>query len=476
MNTIRKSAKRTAVAILGAMAVTIPAQQAGASVGGIMQDMFDVYLNVTPADSFETQRRGGLTLGRIALRSRISKPKLIQFDPPYFRGGCGGLDFYGGSASFINADQLKAALQDIASNALNYAFMLALEGLCPTCNQTMQKLRDWSNTINKQLADSCTAATKLVNKTNLDEYHESKMKEAQNNQAQKLDSEDFWSSVDNFISSLDSDEKSGSVQEGNAIWNAMNKTNLATWFGAFGDIDLKEVIMSLTGTVVVTTTDSGGNECANVNGDKEYCTLPFPSTMTVTEFIDGGDVAILRCGTDTVNCLHPTESEETEWKGFRMYVREILFGPPPSYTGGLIFKVRTGDTALTAAEASFVEAAPVPVYKMLMSVVNAPGALMTVGQHIEENVAHTLARQLVFENIDAVTKALKLADGMPLRDKMLDMIAKRVEEFRVRKGQYDEEVVRMVQLMQLVDLAARSARANNQSTIDKPVNGGSKVK
>ena len=102
------------------MAIVIGVFSSTAHAGSseLLDEMFDMYLNVTPGQAFETQRRGGMTFGSVVTRHRIVRPNLIAYTPPSIQGGCGGIDLYGGSFSFINKDQLNQALRSIASNAL----------------------------------------------------------------------------------------------------------------------------------------------------------------------------------------------------------------------------------------------------------------------------------------------------------------------------------------------------------------------
>jgi len=88
----------------------------------LLDEIVEVYVNATPGQVFETQRRGGITVGSVVARSRVVRPNFISITPPSIRGGCQGMDLIGGSFSFINGEQLQQFLRSIASNALNYAF------------------------------------------------------------------------------------------------------------------------------------------------------------------------------------------------------------------------------------------------------------------------------------------------------------------------------------------------------------------
>ncbi|MDN4704685.1 conjugal transfer protein TraH [Vibrio parahaemolyticus] len=42
---------------------------------------------------------------------------LVSFTPPSWKAGCGGVDMFGGSFSFINAEQLVTMMRAVAANA-----------------------------------------------------------------------------------------------------------------------------------------------------------------------------------------------------------------------------------------------------------------------------------------------------------------------------------------------------------------------
>ena len=104
-----------------------------ASAGGLQNKMdavFNDMSNVSRPGVFETQRRGVLSGGSAYVRSPIMNTELVNLQAPSFKAGCGGIDFFGGSFSFINADQFVQLLRSVASNAKGYAFQIALDIAC----------------------------------------------------------------------------------------------------------------------------------------------------------------------------------------------------------------------------------------------------------------------------------------------------------------------------------------------------------
>ena len=88
--------------------VLVPATRAadppGMGIGNQMTNMFDTMLNHTAPTAHLGQRRGVLTGGSVNARNRIMNESLWHFVPPSFDAGCGGIDLFAGSFSFISAE------------------------------------------------------------------------------------------------------------------------------------------------------------------------------------------------------------------------------------------------------------------------------------------------------------------------------------------------------------------------------------
>ncbi|WP_425341509.1 conjugal transfer protein TraH [Escherichia coli] len=59
-------------------------------------------------------------------RTQVKNVQLISMTLPDINAGCGGIDAYLGSFSFINGEQLQRFVKQIMSNAAGYFFDLAL--------------------------------------------------------------------------------------------------------------------------------------------------------------------------------------------------------------------------------------------------------------------------------------------------------------------------------------------------------------
>ena len=119
-------------------------------------------VNTTGPTAFDGQASGHWTLGNLYLRAPVRSEPIATVSLPSFRAGCGGIDAFAGSFSFINSDQLIAFGRAVAQNAVGFAFELALETISPVIAETMSKLRALAQWVNNQNLDSCETAQALV--------------------------------------------------------------------------------------------------------------------------------------------------------------------------------------------------------------------------------------------------------------------------------------------------------------------------
>ena len=404
-----------------------------ADADAVMTNMLQIYTNTADPQVLETQRRGGLTMGRISARTAIAAPNLIAYQPPSIRGGCNGIDLYGGSFSFINKDEMTQALRAIASNAVSYAFTLAMESVCPTCMQKMESLRNKVDDINGMVRDSCHWATTLVDATPLDDFRNGRIEAARGAATEAGTTSDSADAATGSAGEtlLELETAIGAARNVNVTWRVLNDGNIGTWFGAAGDQDFMEVLMTLTGTVIKTET-VGGAACTDAGGHDEYCFNQPPSILTVEEFIDGsdGNVRIYRCD-EPVDCLEPTATVDTSWEGFAERVSEILFGPAGLPNEGLLARMRVGNVALSAQQEAFLTSAAGPVRDILQNAAVSAGTLESIGGQLQDTLASILARQMVLDLIFVVKRGFA-ASEVEMEEAMQEALQAREREFAAR--------------------------------------------
>ena len=118
--------------------------------------------NVTSPGSFNSQAAGSYGGGSIFARNQVRSYQLIQLDLPSFRAGCGGIDLYMGSMSFLSKDKMIALSKSIMTNAGFYAFDLALATTVPEIKEVKDKIQDIEQFVNNQNINTCEAGEALT--------------------------------------------------------------------------------------------------------------------------------------------------------------------------------------------------------------------------------------------------------------------------------------------------------------------------
>ena len=87
--------------------------------------------NVNGPTAFQGQSAGYYSLGNVWMRFPQKTTTIANLQLPRARAGCGGIDIFAGSFSFINAAEMVALLKAVANNAVGFAFSLAIDTVCP---------------------------------------------------------------------------------------------------------------------------------------------------------------------------------------------------------------------------------------------------------------------------------------------------------------------------------------------------------
>jgi len=147
---------------------------------------------------------GGFSIRYYNTKGRIWKP--ISISPPGISIGCGGVDVWGGSVSFMsNWSDVVDRSKQIIESALPFAFKYALAKLCPTCEKILGDLSATANTLNQLSLDTCRAskalAVSFVNHIKPTEWGEMIAEAAK----RSGDYSSWWSSFTQNVRKLESD-------------------------------------------------------------------------------------------------------------------------------------------------------------------------------------------------------------------------------------------------------------------------------
>lgn len=342
-------------------ALTVSIAVATTSHAMTMQELFDAVNaqgNVSNPAVLQGQTMNLYTGGSLFMRMPRRTYNLASVTPPSWNAGCGGIDLFMGGFSYINKDQFVAMLRNIGSNALGYGFKLAIQNLCPTCDNVMQALQATAQQMNRLNIDSCEAAKGVVNAALPDTWERGRQNAAKNfgvdtNMFENIT--DAWTSVMNNESKANEavrtaaavrPEAKDSLPTGNVTWKALKKLDGIT-------DEHRMVLMSMIGSTIFKTDSSAERPIAIT-----------PKEITVELLVgarstsDNITVPIWRC--DTVGadgCLSPTEDVITT-RSFKALVRAKM----EAITDKMASREAHEDTAVTLG---FLNTTDLPIYKML---------------------------------------------------------------------------------------------------------------
>jgi conjugative transfer pilus assembly protein TraH len=275
-----------------------------------MDKAFGALSNTTSPSAYNSARRGVFTGGQVYMKFPTKRVNPVSMTAPRFGAGCGGIDLYGGSFSYINADQMIQTFQAIGANALGYGVKLAVTSACPTCEQIMTSLEKTAQAINALNIDSCKAAEGIVDMA-FDKSQEASVENAAKlagvNTGLFEDAGNAWARVGTETTSASEEIKTKKPDiynvemTGNIAWRIFKEHKINDAFDATSDDSFLEILMSMTGTVIMDDPEQANTE-----------TTPTPSTIagyqvTLKDLITGKDIKAYKCDSTDINgCKSPS--------------------------------------------------------------------------------------------------------------------------------------------------------------------------
>jgi conjugative transfer pilus assembly protein TraH len=432
------------------------ANPAKAGLDSELNGMFNDMINVTDAGAYQTQRRGVITGGSLSTRNKVINPNLVSFVPPDVKAGCNGIDLFGGSFSFINSAQFTQLARSIAQAAVGYAFQLAIEGMCPTCSQIISKLQSEIAKLNSHLRNSCEAGKAIVDSTGLGPTIRAWADERKRTASTINTGLGF---VDDYFKSEETstvppakvliDHGKANEITGNVVYQALSESNAALWF-ANGDEQMKMVMMSLTGTLIIGTKSD--------NSDVRYDTRP--AILSARDFIEGGKVTIYDC--ESAACLLPNgNKKEITIEGMRPKIRKMLFGTGMGLTGsgGIVRKLaskNSGDV-FTADEQKFIAATSPGVYGMIRRLSTEMGTSSLVADRMVDVQATEMTNKFIEDMFDVVRNAVE-GTGKPMDSSMLQVMRDKKEQINAERAIASNAIAGIGTLLTLQEKLVKSLR------------------
>lgn len=312
-------------------------------------------MNVTRPQAYQGQMGGYVTMGSLYVRTQPRNTGVMQIQLPSVRAGCGGIDIFGGSFSFISREEMILLMEGIMQNAAAFAFELALESLSPAVAEQVAKLRDLLQEVNAMNINSCEAGQTLVGSL------WPKMDGASQHICQTVGSTNgkFADAVARRHGCGMEGQQNETLGEAegeladqvpiniNYAWRAVKKNAFLASNPRIG-----ELFMSMTGTIIT------AGAASDDEGPRHRTVAPRAySPEMLKALVDGGTIPILRCD-ELERCLNPT------WTDMTLDSDEAFFALMREIVGGMSNAIRD-DTELTEEMVGVIGLTSVPVYETL---------------------------------------------------------------------------------------------------------------
>jgi conjugative transfer pilus assembly protein TraH len=296
-----------------------------------------------------------LSLGYVATRNTIISPNVIAFAPPNISAGCGGINMFFGSWSFINSQELQQLLTAIGQAAGPFLFQMAIQAMCSQCMSALQTLSDKMQQMNQLAHNSCQLAAGIYSGHGMDMLKSfasagNDMYKAATGAASDTFDSLFgsnngvnrpglsWSSLSDQVATSwgysalgastnapqsgnngcqDFSSAGNSQKFGNMTWKALVNNNASSAFGSDGGLgngqQTTEILMSLVGTQIILPSapnapstgasapaNSGANGNSTGNTKSQNAVQSMPYSLTLEDLVNGTPTApVMSCQTIT---------------------------------------------------------------------------------------------------------------------------------------------------------------------------------
>lgn len=422
------SPKPNALALGLALAVFSGA--AMANIQSQMDSMFEGMSNSTAPGAFETATRGVISGGSMRIRNNIATAPLVSFRLPSVQAGCGGIDMFAGSFSFINAQQFVQTLRSVASNAVGvasgYAFKLALQAMGPTPANVISQLQETMQKMNEMMSNSCQLATGLVTDTFM-----AFGAQLDNNDKQKSLSKGLGDAFSSFNGpsadggkgageKLDESGKAELCSEyGNVLWCAMIDRGTKSFF-KYGSDQTAELIMTMTGSHVLGEMADAQDSKGKARLNERLPALADFDLETMIEGKKGETVTVYKCD-ESVACLKPTTTQ-LEFDGLAAKIQRAFNGS--STSPGIIYKWATNTGSFGPEETQVIATLQATGFSAMIQRLSQRSASVATG-FVSEH-AKLIARDGVYSLARSYLDAARVS---LMGSKMLPALGERPDAF-----------------------------------------------
>lgn len=325
--------------------------------------------NVNKATIIKDQQGGYMTGGSILLRGprpKTLQPLVVQTPKFAFDACTGSADFRFGGLSYVGSAEFSRFLKSLSGTSGAYAVKMLIKTACPQCENIMSDLEAIARDINGLMIDQCAAGQAIAQGTlsMLGAGNQQKCMMQSNASRQSKDmfetSEKCKSNPDRYGSNGEDDELVSLLGDSfNLVWKSIGS-------GGPSDRDFKELIMSVSGTII-------GRK---VDGSYQFTNKPslVMKEQLLEKYIGIGDgsgggsskVKLYSCDDDR-KCLNPTEVEITLSQNETLYgnVRRIIQSLENKIAGEVGRSSHIDQQGLSDEEAGLVAFSSIPLINLI---------------------------------------------------------------------------------------------------------------
>lgn len=410
----------------------------------------NVLNNETSSSYVKSQKAHHVILGSTTKRWPSRQIHMANLRLPSIHADCNGIDIFKGAFSFINAEHLVSMLKDIGSATTGFAFYLALETVSPQIASGIKHLAKVIQEMNALNIGSCESAAALMGAVvpRHSRLHANTCKLMKDNGGVASDfvaARNGCKEGGAFRTDIDKSEDSelkNILQEScNVAWYVLNQNT--KW-----DKPLKEVLMSITGTVVT-------------EPKKPYRILP---PLILQEgfweaFETGGETDIYTCDDkDKHKCLAvgPTPRALKIDESHTAHVKKLI--------SSIEDKLYT-NKALDPLEINLIEQSRIPILKIInvMSAYHKGKAPISI-QMYENVIAHDLLTQHIKHLVSIIRQIASNVRNAQINAEPLKQYMQQLKIVESKLRERDQEIYRKAdQIMQIIhklQLLEKSVFAN----------------
>lgn len=431
--------------------------------------------NVTAPGAYDSAMRGGYVGGGVSLRTPVRPINLAAFDPPRISAGCAGIDMYGGSFSFINANQIVVLFRQIMNNATGLLFKAALNNICPSCSNMMTEFQKTVQDLNALASNTCAIANGVIS-TFAPNALDAAGKQAAANIGSAIGTfTDHFTGISPASTAQSKQDNQATeafnASAGNFVWKALARSQAEKSLADTGGLapignqnEQRLFLMSLVGTQSFT---------GMIPGSEPTNFVPYGSRFKLHDLIDADSLLLYDCAAGgpvvagdenvygTNSCIILT-TKAFDFSGTLKYVKNMLYGNGiPSATkaaidiaiaggagnptaGSILYKFKYcvgGGCSLTPQQQAFLYLAG-PLVKYIKEAQLQPAQIETLIPYIERKIALEIvikmgeitvrALQNAWDGVQDVNLPIQISES--IRDLGIQLVALNAESQAERQN------------------------------------------